>query len=77
MYTDSFFSLFLLLLSPRRLPFTKQTKLAQSFFLNFFLSNSVLLSISVFMALSTLFHSINPPDNSPLFYSVLPVLFLP
>ena len=27
---------------------------------------SVLVSISVFMALSTVFHSINSPDNSPL-----------
>ena len=35
------------------------------------------MSISVFMALSTVFHSINSPDNSPLFRSVLPVLFLP
>ena len=38
----------------------------------------VLLSIScVFMTLSTVFHSINSPDNSPLSHSVLPVLFLP
>ena len=29
------------------------------------------------MALSTVFHSINSPDNSPLSHSVLPVLFLP
>ena len=35
------------------------------------------LSVSVFMALSTVFHSINPPDDSPLSRSVLPVLFLP
>ena len=27
---------------------------------------SVLVSVSVFMALSTVFHSINAPDNSPL-----------
>ena len=27
---------------------------------------SVLVSVSVFMALSTVFHSINSPDNSPL-----------
>ena len=33
----------------------------------------VLVSISVFMALSTVFHSINAPDNSPLSHSVLPV----
>ena len=38
---------------------------------------SVLVSISVFMALSTVFHSINFPDNSPLSLSVLPVLILP
>ena len=31
---------------------------------------SVLVSISVFMALSAVFHFINSPDNSP-FYSVL------
>ena len=36
-----------------------------------------LVSISVFMALSTVFHSINSPDDSPFSYSVLPVLFLP
>ena len=39
--------------------------------------HSVLVSISVFMALSTVFHSINSPDNSPLSHSVLPVSFLP
>ena len=38
---------------------------------------SVLMSISIFIALSTVFQSINFPDNSPLSYSVLPVLFLP
>ena len=38
---------------------------------------SVLASVSVFMALSTVFHSINCPDNSPLSHSVLLVLFLP
>ena len=38
---------------------------------------SVLVSISVIMTLSTVFHSINSPDNSPLSHSVLPVLFLP
>ena len=36
---------------------------------------SVLLSVSVFMALSTVFHSIKFPDNSSLSHSVLPVLF--
>ena len=30
-----------------------------------------------FMALSTVFHSIDSPDNSPLSHSVLPVIFLP
>ena len=38
---------------------------------------SVLVSISAFMALSTAFHSMNSPDNSPFSHSVLPVLFLP
>ena len=38
---------------------------------------SVLVSIYVFMALSTVFHLINSPDNSPLSHSVLPVLFRP
>ena len=38
---------------------------------------SVLVSISVFMVLSTVFHSLDSPDNSPLSHSVLPVLFLP
>ena len=36
----------------------------------------VLVSISVFMFLSTIFHSINSPNNSPLSHSVLPVFFL-
>ena len=36
---------------------------------------SVLVSISVFMTLSSVFHSTNSPDNSPLSYSVLPALF--
>ena len=39
--------------------------------------HSVLVSLSAFMALSTVFHSIHSPDNSPLPHSVLPVLFLP
>ena len=34
-------------------------------------------SMSVFVTLSTVFHSINPPDNPPFSLSVLPVLFLP
>ena len=38
---------------------------------------SVLVSASVFMALSTVFHSINSSDNSPLSDSVLPVLSMP
>ena len=38
---------------------------------------TVLVSASVFMALPTVFHSINSPDYSPLSHSVLPVLFLP
>ena len=37
---------------------------------------SVLVSISVFMALSTVFHFIHSPDNSSPSHSVLPVLFL-
>ena len=41
------------------------------------LFHSVLVSISVFIALSTVFHSINSPDNPLLSHSVLPVLFLP
>ena len=48
----------------------KPSELAHSF-------HSVLVSVSVFMALSTVFHSINSPDNSPLSHSLLPVLFLP
>ena len=38
---------------------------------------SVLVSISVFIALSPVFHSINSSNDSPLSHSVLPVLFLP
>ena len=38
---------------------------------------SALVSISVFMALSTAFHFTNSPDNSPLSHSVLPVFLLP
>ena len=36
---------------------------------------SDLVSVSVFMALSTVFHSMNSPDSSPLSHSVLLVLF--
>ena len=36
---------------------------------------SVLVSVSVFMAISTVFHSINSPDNCPLSHSVLLALF--
>ena len=35
---------------------------------------SVLMAISVFMALSTVFHSMTSPNNSPLLHSVLPIL---
>ena len=38
---------------------------------------SFLVSISVFMALSTVFHFINSHDNSSFSHSVLPVLSLP
>ena len=38
---------------------------------------SVLVSVSVFMALSTVFHSINSPNNSPFSHSDLPFLSLP
>ena len=38
---------------------------------------SVLVSIYVFKAFSTVFHPIDLPDNSPLSRSALPVLFLP
>ena len=38
---------------------------------------TVLVSVSVFKALSTVFPSINSPDNSPLSHSVLQVLLLP
>ena len=37
---------------------------------------SVLVSDSFFMALSTLFYSINSPHNSPLSYSVVLVVFV-
>ena len=46
------------------------TELARSF-------SSVLVSISVFMALSTVFYSINSPENSLFSHSALPVLSLP
>ena len=39
--------------------------------------HSVLESISDFMALSTVFHYINSPNNSLFSHSVLPVLSLP
>ena len=45
-------------------PKHKPTKLAHSFF-------SVLMSISAFVALSPVFHSLNSPDNSPHSHSVL------
>ena len=37
---------------------------------------SVLVSVSVFIALSTVFHSINSTDNSPLSFCVLPVFLV-
>ena len=37
---------------------------------------SALVSVSVVMALSTVFYSINSPDNSPLSHCFLLVLFL-
>ena len=36
---------------------------------------SVLASVSAFVALLTVFYSINSPDKSPLSHSVLPVFF--
>ena len=48
----------------------KPTELAHSF-------QFVLVSISVFMDVSTVFHSTNSPENSPPSNSVLPVLLLP
>ena len=51
-------------------PWHKSTELAHSFY-------SLLVPVSVFMTLSTVFHFINPPDNSVLPHSVLPDLFLP
>ena len=42
----------------------------------FFFFYSVLESVSVFMALSTVFHSINYPVDPPFSDSVLPVLSL-
>ena len=39
--------------------------------------DSVLVSISVFLTLSTVFHSMHSPDNAPLSHSVRPVLNLP
>ena len=38
---------------------------------------SVLVYFSVFIAISTVFHFIESPENPPLSHSVLPVLFLP
>ena len=38
---------------------------------------SVFVSVSVFLALSPVFHFINCPGYSPLSHSLLPVLFLP
>ena len=47
----------------------KPTEIAHSF-------SFCSVSISVFMVLSTVFHSINSSDNSPLCFSVFPVFFL-
>ena len=47
----------------------KPAKLAHSFY-------SVLVSVPVFMALSTVFHSMTSPDNYPLSHSALLVLYL-
>ena len=44
-----------------------------SFITNCFSFLSSCLSFSVFMVFSTVFHSINSPDDSPLSHSVLPV----
>ena len=54
--------------SPSRFGDVAQQSLPSPFF--------VLVSVSVFMSLSTVFHSTNSPDNSPLSRSVLLVLFL-
>ena len=51
-------------------PWHKPTELARSFY-------SALVSVSVFMALSTAFHSLIFPGITPLSHSVLLVLFLP
>ena len=40
-------------------------------------SYSVLVAVSVFMAISTVFYSVNSPDNSPISHSVLQILILP
>ena len=69
------------LLRPRGLTFTwwgccglcqrhKPTELAHPF-------HSVLMSVYVFMTLSTVFHFMHSPDNTPLSHSVFPVLILP
>ena len=50
-------------------PRHKPTELAHSFY-----SVLIFVSVSAFVALSTVFHSINSPDNSPLSHSVLLVL---
>ena len=83
-FTTSLLNLFLsfvFFLCPRRLTFTwwgccglrfwyKPTELAHSFLFCFCVYFCL-------YGLSTVFHSINPPDNSPLSHSVLPVLLLP
>ena len=56
--------------SPSRGGDVTVTELAQSFFY------SALASVSVFTAPSTVFYSMNSPDNSPFSHSVVPVLSL-
>ena len=75
------FFFFFFFFCPRRLTFSwwgcyclslrhKPRELANSFYF-------VLVSVSIFMDLSTVFHSINSPYNSPLSHSVLLVVCLP
>ena len=57
--------------------YTEMFFLPSPFPVLFFFLYYVPVSISVFMALSTVFHSINSPDNSSFSDCVLPVLSLP
>ena len=54
----------------------KQLSLPTPFFF-FLILFFILFLCAIFMAFSTVFHSINFPQNSPLSHSVLLVLFLP